>query len=61
MIVPQRGGYSFDFVDKTTFAGLLFCCFSCSVDTSFALSLIILLTAEQSFELSFTVHVHYFP
>ena len=61
LIVVQRGGYSFVFVGKTAFAGLLFCCFSCSVDTSFSLSLIILLAAEQSFELSFTIHVHYFP
>ena len=39
-----------------SFVGLLIRSFSCSVDKSF----IILLTAEQSFDLSFTVHVHYF-
>ena len=46
---------------KLLFAGLLFCSSCGSVDTPFNFSLIILLTAEQSFELSFTVHVHYFP
>ena len=55
LVILQRGEYSFDFVDKA----LQVCCFarycfSPSVDTPFNL---ILLTSEQSFELSFSVHV----